>query len=83
MIDFNFERFRFKYRVAGIALNRNQVLIHQLEGKNYWSLPGGRGEILENSIETLKREIREELEAEINVGRLLWIVENFFKSLQG
>jgi ADP-ribose pyrophosphatase YjhB (NUDIX family) len=42
-------------------------------------LPGGRVEMLEHSDEALKREMREELATDVKVGRLVWVVENFFK----
>jgi len=69
----------FNYRVAGIALNNNQVLLHRMEHDNFWSLPGGRIKPLELSTDALKREMREELSVEIHVERLVWIAENFFE----
>ena len=35
--------------------------------------------MLEPAEETLKREMQEELEVEIRVDRLVWVVENFFE----
>ena len=35
--------------------------------------------MLEQSEDALQREWREELNTDINVGRLVWVVENFFK----
>ena len=60
-------------------MDGNRVLLHRAEMDDFWSLPGGRGEMLEPSEETLKREMREELEVEISVDRLVWVVENFFE----
>ena len=79
MISFDIEGARFNYRVVGIALDGNRVLLHRADMDDFWSLPGGRGEMLEPSEETLKREMREELEVEIRVERLVWVVENFFE----
>lgn len=79
MISFDIGGARFNYRVVGIALDGNRVLLHRAEMDDFWSLPGGRGEMLEPSEETLKREMREELEVEIRVDRLVWVVENFFE----
>jgi ADP-ribose pyrophosphatase YjhB (NUDIX family) len=70
---------RFNYRVVGIALHGDQVLLHRAENDDFWSLPGGRVHLLEPSEEALKREIREELGVEIQVERLVWVVENFFE----
>lgn len=78
MITFKKDNFRFVYRVVGVALYNDQVLLH-IAGKNdFWSLPGGRGELLETAEDTLIREMKEELDEEIQVERLIWIVENFF-----
>jgi ADP-ribose pyrophosphatase YjhB (NUDIX family) len=45
-------------------------------------LPGGRVEALETTSDALRREMKEEIGQTIEVGRLLWVVENFF-NLQG
>ncbi len=79
MITFEAEQGRFNYRVVGIALHGDRVLLHQAEGEDFWTLPGGRGEFLEPSTDTLRREMREELHVESQVERLVWFVENFFE----
>lgn len=79
MITFADGDVRFNYRVVGIALHAQRVLLHRSEHEDFWSLPGGRGELLEPSPDTIKREIREELDVEVHVERLAWVVENFFK----
>ena len=69
---------RFVYRVAGEAVHQDRVLLHRAERDDFWALPGGRGEMMEPSPETLRREMREEAGLAIDVDRLLWVVENFF-----
>jgi ADP-ribose pyrophosphatase YjhB (NUDIX family) len=79
MISFQRGDIHFNYRVVGVASHHGCILVHRAETENFWSLPGGRGELLEPAEETLKREMREELNAQVGVGRLLWVVENFFE----
>ena len=78
MITFDEGNLRFNYRVVGIAINNGRVLLHKAEDEDFWTLPGGRGELLEPARETRKREMQEELDVEIRVSRLVWVVENFF-----
>jgi ADP-ribose pyrophosphatase YjhB (NUDIX family) len=69
---------RFHYRVSGVAVKGSQVLLHKTETDDFWSLPGGRVELLEPAAEALHREMGEELCIESRVGRLLWVIENLF-----
>jgi ADP-ribose pyrophosphatase YjhB (NUDIX family) len=70
---------QFVYRVAGVALHDGRVLLHRSERDSFWTLPGGRGEMLEPSPDTLRREMREETGLAVEVGRLLWVIENFYE----
>jgi len=79
MIRFDQGDDRFNYRVVGVAIHDGHVFLHQGEGESFWALPGGRAELGESAEQTLKREMREELEVEIEIVRLLWVVENFFR----
>jgi ADP-ribose pyrophosphatase YjhB (NUDIX family) len=55
------------------------VLLHRADHEPFWTLPGGRAEHGEPAEQTLVREMREELETDVQVDRLLWVVENFFE----
>jgi 8-oxo-dGTP pyrophosphatase MutT (NUDIX family) len=68
----------FNFRIAGLAFRDNHVLVHRATHEKFWTFPGGRAEIGETSVETLVREMQEELQVEAKVDRLLWSVENFF-----
>src|SRR5574341_2201931 len=82
MISFRQEGGVFNYRVAAIIVDSGRVLLHRAEVEDFWSLPGGRAEMLEEAEEGLRREMREELEEEIRVERLVWVCENFFEYLE-
>jgi len=78
MISFDIEHVRFHYRAAGVFLREGHVLLCTVEGLDFWFIPGGRCEAMETSADAVAREVREELGMEARVGRLLWVVENFF-----
>jgi ADP-ribose pyrophosphatase YjhB (NUDIX family) len=79
MICFDQGNRRFNYRVAGVAIHNDSVLLHRADHESFWTLPGGRAEHGESAEDTIAREMREELETDVHVDRLLWVVENFFE----
>jgi len=78
VIRFEEGRYRFNYRVVGVAIRDGMVLLHRAGDDPFWALPGGRAEMGETSEQTIRREMREELSTDVEVIRLLWFVENFF-----
>jgi 8-oxo-dGTP pyrophosphatase MutT (NUDIX family) len=70
---------KFNFRVAGIAVQNDKLLLHKTPSDHFWSLPGGRADMFEFTRETLLREMLEETGLSAEVGDLLWIVENFFE----
>ena len=79
MIRFDQGMRRFNYRVVAVAIHDGSVLLHRADHETFWTLPGGRAEHGETAEQTIKREMREELETDVEVVRLLWLVENFFE----
>jgi 8-oxo-dGTP pyrophosphatase MutT (NUDIX family) len=80
VIGYEMDGGRFSYRVVGVCVHDGHILLHRSDQDDFWSLPGGKGELMETSAETIRREIHEELGCEARVERPLWIVENFFTS---
>jgi ADP-ribose pyrophosphatase YjhB (NUDIX family) len=78
MIDFDLDDVRFNYRVCAVCVHQGHVLLHRSELDPFWVLPGGRPMTLETAREATRREVREEMGEEAEVGRLLWVLENFF-----
>ena len=61
-IDFTRDDFRFNARTSALIYSKDlsKVLLFNVEGRSVYLLPGGRIEELEESIDTIKREIKEE-----------------------
>ena len=78
MIRFDHGNRRFNYRVVGVAIHNDVVLLHRIDRDPFWTLPGGRPEHGETAEQTIRREMFEEIETQVVVERLLWVVENFF-----
>ena len=79
MIQFSTRHGKFNYRVGGIAIAGGHVLLQRVEPDHFWVLPGGRPVMMETAADALRREMLEETGLAIEVGRLVWIVENFFE----
>jgi ADP-ribose pyrophosphatase YjhB (NUDIX family) len=69
----------FTLRTAAVIMHRKRVLLHKAGKNDFWSLPGGRINPMESSSEALVREMREELQVDIQIRRLLWIAEYFYR----
>ena len=78
MVCFDDGTDRFQMRAAAIALRNGRVLVQNLTGIATTFLPGGRIEQNESSVDTLVREIKEELGQTVEVGRLAFVVEAFY-----
>lgn len=69
---------QLNYRVAGVCVHDGHVLAQQMEHESIWALPGGRPALFETSTAALVREMLEEIDVRVEVGRLLWVMENVF-----
>ncbi len=73
------EPVRFYCRGAGVVSDRGRVLVERLETLDFWTLPGGQVELGETSEDTLRREMLEEIGVKVEVERLLWVAESFYR----
>lgn len=67
------------YRVAGIAVHEESLLVEKSLEYGFCFVPGGRVEYGENAVEALVRELWEELGEEVTVGRLVVVADNMFE----
>lgn len=77
-ILFKTDGYVFSYRVAGILLRHHKILLQKSTNDTGFAVPGGHVELGETNAETLVREFKEEIGADITVGALKWVAEIFF-----
>lgn len=77
-IIFKTDKYVFSYRVAGLLLYNGKVLLQRPKDDTGYAIPGGHVAIGETNEETLVREFKEEINAEIKVDELKWVGELFF-----
>ena len=78
-ILFKTDNWVVSYRVAGICVQNGKVLLQITTGEDRsFAFPGGHVAFGETNEETLIREFREEIGAEVTVGGLKWVGEVFF-----
>ena len=77
-ILFHTNDYIFSYRVAGICIKNDKILLQKPINDTAFAFPGGHVTLGETNEQTLMREFREEIDADINVGDLKWVGELFF-----
>jgi len=78
-LDFEKDNYRFNARVSAIIYNKDKtkVLLFKIDdGRDFYMLPGGRIELNEDSKTAIYREIKEELNYDLEYN-LCSIQENF------
>lgn len=71
--------YKLNVRAAGVMIHNGKVLVHKNMNSNHYALIGGRVEIGENSADTVKREIKEELGKDVQITGYVSTIENFFE----
>lgn len=81
MLTIQRELQRFQVRASALLRHDGWVLVHRTRGDTFWTLPGGRVELGEDSAATVIRELREELGVEARCTGLAFVAETFFAHL--
>ena len=71
--------YKLNVRAAGVMIHNGKILVHKSINSDHYALVGGRVEVGENSADTIKREIKEELGKDIEIKRYISTIENFFE----
>lgn len=79
-LDFEIDNIRFNARASAIIYNKDKtkVLLFKIVDRDYFMLPGGRIEIYEDSLNAIKREVKEEIGFNLEF-ELCSIQENFLE----
>ena len=75
---FSDERRICHFRVAGLLVRNNHLLV-QKNKSNPYTIPGGHVFFGETSENALIREFKEEIGIDVQICRLIWVEENFWK----
>lgn len=78
-ITITIDDYKLNVRATGIMIHNGKILAHKNINSDYYALIGGRVKIGENSAETIKREIKEELGKDIEITGYIATIENFFE----
>lgn len=78
-ITIDVDNYKLKVRTAGVIIHNGKILVHRNINSDHYALIGGRVEIGEDSANTVKREIKEELGKNIEITGYISTIENFFE----
>lgn len=70
--------YNFKFRVSGLIIKNNKLLLVDMDDSGFLCLPGGYVELGETTEEAVKRELNEEIRQEVRIEKYLGVVENYF-----
>lgn len=72
------EDYNFKFRVSGLVIKNNKLLLVDMDDSGFLCLPGGYVELGETTEVAIKRELVEEVGKKFDISKYLGVVENFF-----
>lgn len=70
--------YNFKFRVSGLIIKDNKILLVDMDDSSFLCLPGGYVELGETTEEAIKRELIEETRKDVSIKKYLGVVENYF-----
>ncbi|MCI8618056.1 MAG: NUDIX domain-containing protein [Clostridia bacterium] len=73
----------FKFRVNGILMHDNEVLVVKMQNNPFYCLPGGHVKLGEDTQNAVIREIKEETGYNSHINKLITTTENFFERKNG
>ena len=73
----NFQHLRLITQVYGVCFNKDGNILILKEPNKEWNLPGGTPKSNETPVQTLKRELEEEVDVTINKNQMI----GYFKVL--
>jgi 8-oxo-dGTP pyrophosphatase MutT (NUDIX family) len=80
MISFDVgETMKFNLRSAGLLVLDGRILFQRFADRDWWFLPGGRVEMMEDSHTAIARELTEEYGWTVKDRKLKLVVESFFR----
>lgn len=77
-LSIDLEGYKLNIRSGAIIIHNNKLLTHKNINESHYALIGGRIAIGEDSEETIKRELKEELGKDIEIIDYVTTIENFF-----
>ena len=72
------EDFKFNFRVCALIENNGRYLLEKSTGTDFLNMPGGRVHAGENTLNAIKRELKEELVLNDVCPKLIKVSEQFF-----
>jgi len=69
----------FKFRVNGVLVHDNEVLVVKIQKNPFYCLPGGHVKLGEDTQNAVIREIKEETGYNSHINKLITITENFLE----
>ena len=70
--------YNFKFRVSGLIIKNNKLLLVDMDDSGFLCLPGGYVELGETTEEAMRKELLEEIGEKFEIDKYLGVVENYF-----